>query len=241
MPRLTIALFAAGLACAGCDRGQSVTDSTTALNAPAASDTTGRTSGATSVPASGEAAAPGDAARAARAPEIALPAGTRLPVVMETTVGSDISRPEEPVRARLARDIVVHGVTVVPAGSAVTGVVTDAVRSGRVKGRAHVAVRFDTLVPRGEGERYRIHTAAVERVAPGTKKKDALEIALPAAGGALIGGLIGGGKGALIGTAAGGGAGTAIVLSTRGQEIHLPKGASLTLRLLDPITVRAAR
>ena len=76
------------------------------------------------------------------------------------------------------------------------------------------------------------------RTAASTKKKDALEIGGGAAGGALIGGLIGGGKGALIGTAAGGGAGTAVVLSTRGKEIHVPRGAAMTLKLVKPLTVK---
>ena len=57
-------------------------------------------------------------------------------------------------------------------------------------------------------------------------------------GGAIIGALTGGKNGALIGTAAGGGAGTAVVLSTRGKEVHLPEGAALRLRLTAPVTVR---
>src|SRR5207244_9232438 len=101
-----------------------------------------------------------------------------------------------------------------------------------------VAVRFDSLTPRGEDERYRIRTSAIARTAPATKKKDALEIGAPAAGGAVIGALVGGKKGALIGTAVGGGAGTAVVLSTRGKEVHLGKGAPLTLRLTKPVTIR---
>src|SRR5439155_22507426 len=113
-----------------------------------------------------------------------------------------------------------------------------AVRSGKVKGLAHVAMRFDTLSPRGEDARYQIHTQTVGRTAPSTKKKDAAEIAGPAAGGAIIGALVGGKKGAAIGGAVGGGAGTAVVLSTRGKEVHLPKGARLTLRLSQPVTVR---
>ena len=55
-----------------------------------------------------------------------------------------------------------------------------------------------------------------------------MEIGAPAAGGAIIGALVGGKKGALVGTAVGGGAGTAVVLSTRGKEVHLAKGAALT-------------
>lgn len=170
--------------------------------------------------------------------EVTIPAGTRLAIVLDTSVGSDTSRVEEPVHAHLRRPLSVHGQTVLGAGSRVSGVVTDATRSARVKGRAHVALRFDTLTPRGDDQRYSIQTAAIGRTAPGTKKKDALEIGGPAAGGALVGALVGGKKGALIGTAAGGGAGTAIVLSTRGKAVHLPRGATLTLRLSAPVTIR---
>jgi hypothetical protein len=175
---------------------------------------------------------------AAAVREVTLPAGTQLPIVLDTGVGSDTSRVEEPVHAHLARSVLVHGVTALAAGSRVSGVVTDATRSARVKGRAHVAVRFDAITPEGSDARYSIRTATVGRTAPGTKKKDAAEIAAPAVGGAIIGALVGGKKGAAIGGAAGGGAGTAVVLSTRGKEVHLPKGARLTLRLSQPVTVR---
>lgn len=169
--------------------------------------------------------------------EVTIPAGTILPIVLDTTVGSDISRIEGPVSGHLARGVIVGGETVVPSGSHVSGVVTDATRSGRVKGRAHVAVRFTNLTPR-DGERYRISTAAVGRTAPATKKKDALEIGVPAAGGAIIGGLVDGKKGAAIGAAAGGGGGTAVVLATRGKEVRMVRGSRLTLRLTQPLTVR---
>lgn len=170
--------------------------------------------------------------------EVTLPAGTHLRVVLDTAVGSDTSRVEDPVRGHLAQAVVVRGVTVLPAGSAVSGVVTDATRSGKVKGLAHVGMRFDAITPRGESERYQMRTTSVGRTAQATKKKDALEIGAPAAGGAIIGALVGGKKGALIGGAAGGGAGTAVVLSTRGKEIHVRQGAPLTLRLAAPLTVR---
>ena len=172
--------------------------------------------------------------------EITIPAGKHLPITLDTTVGSDISHVEESVAAHLTTPIVVHGQTVLAAGSRVSGSVIDATRSGRVSGRAHVAVRFDSISPAGptESSRYRIETAAVGRTAESTKKKDAMMIGAPAAGGALIGGLAGGGKGALIGAAVGGGAGTAVVLSTRGNEVRLTKGSALTLRLSEPLTVK---
>ena len=117
---------------------------------------------------------------------------------------------------------------------------TDATRSAKVKGRAHVAVRFDSLdAARRRRALPASHTATIGRAAPATKKKDALKI------GAARGRRRdhrraarrqeGRGRSA---AAAGGGAGTAVVLSTRGKEVHLAKGTPLTLRLSQPLTVR---
>ena len=170
--------------------------------------------------------------------EVTIPAGTTLPIVLDTTVSSATSRVEEPVAAHLARAVTVGGLAVLPAGSRVSGVVTDATRSAKVKGRAHVAVRFDSLTPSGDDDRYEIRTTSVGRTAAATKKDDAVKIGAPAAGGAIIGAIAGGKKGALIGTAVGGGAGTGYVLSTRGKEVQLAKGAALTLKLSEPLTVR---
>ena len=199
--------------------------------APAANDPTGRSV----TPAS---AAP---ASATAVREATLPAGTRLQVVLDTGVGSDTSRVEEAVQGHLSSPVVVHGDTVLAQGTRVGGVVTSAERSGKVKGLAHIAVRFDTITPRGDDDRYRIRTAAVQRTAAATKKKDAVKVGGGAAGGAIIGAIVGGKKGAAIGTAVGGGAGTAAVLATRGDEVHLPKGSALTLRLSEPVTIRVRR
>jgi hypothetical protein len=174
---------------------------------------------------------------AAETLDATVPAGTVLRVRLETSVGSDFSRVEAPVHARLVNPIVIGGRTVVPAGSAVTGLVTQAVRSGKVKGRARLGMRFQTLEPAGAKERYRISTNTWSRVAPATKKQDAAKIAIPAAGGAVVGGIVGGKKGAAIGAAAGGGGGTAVVLSTRGKEVRLGRGAVVLVRLTEPLTV----
>jgi hypothetical protein len=168
---------------------------------------------------------------------ITIPAGTTIPIVLDTTVASATSRAEDPVRAHVARAITVDGVTAIAEGTPVHGIVADAERSGKVKGRAHVAMRFDAIAPAG-GERYEMKTTAVSRTAQDTKDRDAAEIVGGTVGGAVIGGLIGGGKGAAIGAATGGGAGTAVVLSTRGKEVRIGAGAPLTLKLLEPLTVR---
>jgi hypothetical protein len=132
----------------------------------------------------------------------------------------------------------VNGVVVVPAGSEVLGVVTSARQSGKMKGRAYIGIRFLTLVPKGSAERYRIQTAAIGRLGPGRTKENTIKIGAPAAGGALIGALVGGKKGALIGTGVGAGAGTAVAATTRGEEVGIARGTSLILRLGSPVAVR---
>jgi hypothetical protein len=247
---LTLAAIAVAALAAGCDKSGPAATTTAAPASAAPASAPAPTAAVTAAPETktaepaASAAAPSEAPPAPKAPsfrEVTVPEGTRLPIVLETTVGSDISRVEEPVHARLARDVKVHGDTVLPEGSRISGIVTEATRSGKVKGLAHVAVRFSALVPQGSDAadtRYRIETASIERTAASTKKKDAMEIGGGGAGGALIGALVGGKKGALIGTAVGGGAGTAVVLSTRGKEVRLAKGTALTLELARPLTVR---
>jgi hypothetical protein len=170
--------------------------------------------------------------------DVTIPAGTTLALALDTAVASDTSRVEEPVHAHLTRAVAIDGVTVIPEESAVSGVVTSATRAGKVDGRAHLAIRFDTLAPLGQDERYQLQANAFGRTAPSEKKKDAAKIGVPAAGGAIIGGIVGGKKGAVIGGAVGGGAGTAVVLSDRGKEVRMAKGAAISLKLTEPLTIR---
>jgi len=232
--RSAMLILLAATTVAGCSRAETAAGTTNTVNR--AADETPAASGKTAANAKDPAAVAVAARREWR--EVTIPAGTQLPIVLDTAVSSSTSQVEESVHGHTARAITVHGQAALPEGSRVSGVVTDATRSGKVKGRAHLALRFETLTPRGDDERYRIVTTAVGRTAPGTKKDDAVKIGAPAAGGALVGALIGGKKGALIGTAAGGGAGTAVVLSTRGKEVSLPRGSAFTIRLVEPVTVK---
>jgi hypothetical protein len=168
--------------------------------------------------------------------EVTLPAGTTLRLRLQSAVASDSSRVEDRVRAELREAVLIDGATVLPAGTALTGVVTDVDRSGRVKGRARVAYRFNEIAY--EGEQYRVTTAPVAHEAEATKGEDATKIAVGAGAGAAIGALLGGGDGAAKGAAIGGAAGTGAVLATRGEEVRLGPGASVTTRLTAPLVVR---
>jgi hypothetical protein len=197
--------------------------------------------GASDPAATEDSAAPETSAAASKpaAPryrEITLPQGTTLPLRLRSAVASDTSRVEDAVRAELREAVVVNGATVLPAGTELAGVVTEAERSGRVKGRARVGYRFNTLTY--DGERYDIATAPLAHEAEATKGEDATKIAVGAGAGAAIGAILGGGDGAAKGAAIGGAAGTGAVLATRGEEIRLGPGASVTTRLTAPLTIR---
>src|SRR5712691_3761227 len=76
---------------------------------------------------------------------------------MENSVSTRTARGGDYVYLRTASPISVGGQIVVPVGSYVQGVVTQAKRSGRVAGRAELAIRLETLT---------LATGAVFRFSP---------------------------------------------------------------------------
>ena len=168
--------------------------------------------------------------------EVALPAGTVLPLTLLTPVASDISHVEDRVRATVRQAVTANGQIVLPAGTEVFGNVTDVERSGRVKGRARVAMRFTALTH--DSERYDVRSQIIEREADATKGEDATKIGLGAGAGAAVGAILGGVGGAAKGAAIGGAAGTGAVLATRGDEVHLESGEPLETSLTSPLAVR---
>src|SRR6187455_1068751 len=124
-----------------------------------------------------EDAVPAASAVAAAKPrlrEVTIPAGTTLRLTLQSAVASDMSHVEDSVRAELRQAVSVDGTPVLPAGTEVVGTVTDVKRPGRVKGRALVAYRFNSL--RAAGEQYDIKTAPLSHQAAATKGDDAKKI-----------------------------------------------------------------
>src|SRR5690349_10614240 len=165
--------------------------------------------------------------------EVTVPAGTSLSVTILSNLASNTSHVEDAVKASLAEPVVVDGVTAVPAKAQITGTVTDVKESGRVKGKASLALRFDRLIVRGETQR--ISSARVMLEAQDNKKSDVKKGGLGAGLGAVVGGVVGGGKGAAIGAVAGG---TGAILGTKGGEISVPAGTVVNVLLQEPFSVQ---
>ena len=170
--------------------------------------------------------------------DVTIPAGTVLFITLDSSLASDRNRVEDAVLAHVRRPVVIQNATVIPVGSSLTGHVTSVRRPGRVKGRGYIAFRFQRLDVSGSGQRVAVQTSAVGRQSPSGKNDDIKMIGIPAAGGAVIGAIAGGKKGAAIGAAAGGGGGTAAALATRGPDARIGRGATATIRLASPVTVR---
>jgi hypothetical protein len=164
-----------------------------------------------------------------------VPAGTDLVLTLETPVSSETSKPDQPVRAKVAKPVVISGMEVIPVGAIVTGAVVSAERSGRVKGRASIALRFNEVVVNKTP--YRITTARIAREAEATKGEDAKKIGIGAGVGTAIGAIAGGKKGAAIGAGIGGGAGTGAVLATRGKEVSIPAGATVRTEITETVRI----
>ena len=169
--------------------------------------------------------------------EVTVPAGTTLPLELMTALSSETATVETPVRARLRQAVNVDGHTALPAGTVLSGTVTDVERAGRVQGRARLAFEFDSATVNGVRENLRTNPVVFEGEA--SKGDDAKKIGIGAGIGAAIGAIAGGGSGAAKGAAIGGAAGTGAVLATRGTEVELASGSDIAVTTASAVTVEA--
>ncbi len=219
----------------------------------------------------GKAAAPAPAVPAASAPadqptrslrwgaapavpsKIELPTGTHIPLVLHNAVSTRSAQPGDPVYFETSFPVMLNGKVVVPAGSWVSGEVTEAKRPGRVKGRAELMVRLNTLIlpnaymislaasPGNAGTGGNETTDHEGKIKGDTDKgADVGTVMKTTAAGAGIGGLAAqSAKGAGIGAGVGAAVGLATVLLTRGPEAELPRGTTLDAILDHPILLDA--
>ena len=182
-----------------------------------------------------------------------IPQGTHVLLRMENSVNTRTAKEGDFVYLRTAFPIANSGEIAVPAGSYVQGVVAEAKQSGRVKGRAQLAIRLETLTL-GSGKVYKFspHLSSVDagetgqkvegsentiEQAPG-KGQDAGRIAILAGSGAALGGIADRSwKGAGIGAGVGSAVGLATVLLTRGKEVELRQGSTLDVVFDRPVSL----
>ena len=167
---------------------------------------------------------------------VELPAKAVIGIRLDTTVSTASARVEDPVRARVTRPVVVDGVTVVPVGTRLDGVVTEVETGGRFRERSRIGVRFTSL--RIDNRQVRIQTETIYREGEPAAGEATAKTGASAVVGAILGGVIGGRKGAAIGAATGAAGGTAMVATGGPNEATLASGSTFTLRLIEPATLQ---
>lgn len=167
-----------------------------------------------------------------------IPAGTHLTVRIGQELSSGSAKTGEHFEGTLAHDVVVNGKKVANSGSRVHGTVTHAKSSGRLHAPGELTVRLTSIDV--DGSAVPIHTTAVSRKGKSHTKSNATKIGGGAAAGALIGGLVGGGKGALIGAGAGGAAGTGVAAATGKEEAVIPAESALSFTVTSTATSHSA-
>ena len=178
--------------------------------------------------------------------DFVVAAGTRMLLHLRNAVDTKHSTAGDRVYLQTSYPVFVNQQLVIPQGSYVMGTVVESERAGKVKGRAALNIRFDSVtLPNGVTRDFRSRVGSADSAqtdeegrikGESGKGNDARTIATTTAAGAGIGTLAGAAKGAPlkglgIGSAAGAAAGLIGVLMTRGPDVILRPGTSVEMVL----------
>lgn len=187
--------------------------------------------------------------------QLALPAGTHLPLVLENAISTRSVKPGDPVYFQTVYPVILNGKILVPAGSWANGTVTEAKRAGRIKGRAEIMLHLTTLIlpnayvvslvasPSNAGTGGNETTDSEGRIKGDTDKASqagtVIDTTLAGAGIGAIASQTP--KGAGIGAGIGAAAGLAALLLTHGPDAELPRGTTLDAVLDHTIMLDASK
>jgi hypothetical protein len=168
---------------------------------------------------------------------VTIPAGTEIELRLEDLLSSETAKAGDRFTASAAEPILRGDRVAIEAGSPFRGRVE---LVDPVGGRTDRTARLLLVVSEVEhqGKSYEIAatvTGASERLETGLGS-EAKKIGIGAGLGTVLGAILGGKKGAVIGATVGG---TGAILGTEGNEVELPSGTILQLRLDRDLTIAA--
>ena len=168
---------------------------------------------------------------------VTLAAGTPIEVSVSTAISTEKAQVGDSWTGEVKENVIVGNTVVIPSGSTVTGVVnaTEPAKSGS---RASLSLAVKSISVNG---REHSVTASTEPIVAGsTRARNLGVVAGSAAAGALIGKAVGGGgKGALIGGLIGGAAGAAGAKASKGFQVVVKEGTTITFSVDQNVTVKS--
>ena len=176
--------------------------------------------------------------------EFIVPNGTPMTAVLRNRIATNASYSGDPFTMEVTSPSQYSG-------AIIRGRLTTVNQSGRVSGRANLAMEFDTIQYRGrtysfagiidsareaDGDTISINNEGVVRDGNQTTRT-VTRAGIGAALGAIIGAIAGGGDGAAIGAAVGAGAGAGSVLIQGRDNLQLEQGTEFTITATGPTNV----
>lgn len=168
-----------------------------------------------------------------RASEGEVPTGTELDVRLQGRLSSRDAQVEDRVEATTEVDLLRGERVLVPAGSVLTGQVTEVSRASRTERKGELTLRFDRIKV-GRDTRP-LRASVVGALESEGLRGEAGRIGAGAGVGAILGGVLGGLKGAIAGIVIGG---TGAVVATEGKDVELLAGTILRVRMDSPLSLR---
>ncbi len=166
-----------------------------------------------------------------------VPRGTTLAVRINQRISVKTSRSGDRFSGEVVNPITSEGSdrVAIPRGTQVGGVVEEAHKRGRFKGRSVLGLRLTSMTLNGQN--YSLDTSDNVRTKKGKGKRSAAFIGGGAGLGALVGGLTGGGLGLAVGGLAGAGAGTAVAGFTGNRDLDIPSESVINFRLAEDLVL----
>jgi hypothetical protein len=162
-----------------------------------------------------------------------VPAGHEIDVRLQTTLSSATAEPEQRFEATTVVDVMQDANVLIPAGSVVRGVVSSVEPAGRLERTGRLALSFDRITV--NGREHPMRALATQVFESGGIRDEVGTAGIGAGIGGVIGGVLGGVSGALLGAIVGAGG---AILATEGQDVQLPAGSIVRIRLDSPVNVR---
>ena len=170
-----------------------------------------------------------------RTREVTVPQGTTVLLRWSETVSSRGSSAGDSFRTTVDQDVKIADSIAIPAGSVVTGRVTEAYQPQKVGGRARLAVKFTELeLPSGESAPI---DAVFSTAGKSSNVKDGAIIAGSTVGGAILGEAVHEGKGGVIGGILGGIGGAVAASKNQTRPAAIPAGTVMAIELVRPVTL----
>jgi hypothetical protein len=161
-----------------------------------------------------------------------IPVGQEIDVRLQTPLSSKTATTEQHFESTTLVDVRQDGDVLIPAGSAVRGVVRSVDSAGNIDRSGRLTLAFDRITVRGRD--YPIKGLATQAFESRGIRDEVGTVGTAGAVGAIVGGIIGGLRGAIIGAAVGSGG---VIAATEGSDVSLPAGTIIRVRLDTPVEV----